>query len=109
MSGDILEKVVKDVACEQWGWVAGRVVGFFNLDVTEVAEFGSGINARTLGLVTGSEEGSDSNMITNEMSKVSSNTIYIYHHLVTSVNDSEMINQEFLRPATNYWYFPFVF
>ena len=78
MSGDILRKSVKDVASEERGWVAGIVVSFCNINVTEVAEFGSGINARTLGLVTGSEEGSDSNMITNEMSKVSSNTIYIY-------------------------------
>ena len=36
MSGYILRKLVKDVACEEWGWVAERVVRFYNLDVTEV-------------------------------------------------------------------------
>ena len=100
MSGDILIKAVKDVACEEWGWVNGRVVSFFNLDVTQVAEFCSGVSARTLGLVAGAGESRDSNMITNKISKEPSNSIYIYHHLVTYMNDSEMINQKFLRPAT---------
>ena len=81
----ILRKAVKDVACEELGWVAGRVVGFFNLDITEVDEFGSGISARTLGLVAGAKEGSNNNMVTNEMSKSPSKSIYIYHHLITSV------------------------
>ena len=69
MSGVILRKSVKDVTCEEWEWVAGRVVSLYNLDVTEVAELGSGVSARTLVLVAGAEEVSDRNMMTNEMSK----------------------------------------
>ena len=109
MSGDILEKVVKDVACEQWGWVAGRVVGFFNLDVTEVAEFGSGVRTRALSSVVGVEEGSNSNMTNNEISKAPSKSIYIYHNIATFVNNSEMITQNLLRPATNHRYCTFIF
>ena len=109
MGDYISRKAVKDVACEEWGWVARRVVGFCNLDVTGVAEFGSGASARTLGSVARSEEGSDSNMMTNEMSKAPSKSIYIYHNLVTYVNDSEMTTQNFLRPETNHWYCPFAF
>ena len=45
----------------------------------------------TISAVTGAEEGSNRNMITNDMSKVPSKGIYIDHHLFTSVNDSEMI------------------
>ena len=58
-----------------------------NLDFTEVSEFGSSIIARALGLVAGSEEDSDSNMTTNEMTKVPSKSIYIGNNLVTSVDD----------------------
>ena len=55
MSGDILIKVLKNVACGEWGWVAGRVVSFYNLDVTKVAELGSGVSGRMLGAVAGDE------------------------------------------------------
>ena len=109
MSGAIMRKAVKDVSCEEWGWVAGRVVSFYNLEFIEVAEFGSGISARTLGSVAGDEEVSDSNMMTDYMSKEPSKSIYIYHHLVTSVSYSEMINQNFLCPVKNHRYCPFVF
>ena len=88
MSGAIFRKAVKDVACEERGWVAGRVVSFCNLGVTVVAEFGISISARTLGSVLVSEEGSDSNIITNEMYKAPSKSIYIYHHRVTYMNYS---------------------
>ena len=108
MSGAILRKEAKDVACEEWGWVAGRVFSFCKSDVTKVAEFGIGVSARTLVSFTGYEEGSDRNMMTYEISKVPSKSIYIYHHLFTSVNDSEMITQNFLRPATNHRYFLFI-
>ena len=67
MSGDILRKATKDSACKEWGWVAGRVVSFCNLDVTEVAEFSSSVSASTLGAVTEVEKGSDINMKNNEM------------------------------------------
>ena len=109
MSGAILRKLVKDIACEEWEWVAGKFVNLYNLDVAEVAEFGSGISAGTLGSVAVAEEGSDINIMTNEMSKVPGKSIYIYHHLVTSVKDNEMITQKFLRLATNHQYYPFVF
>ena len=59
MSVSILRKAVKDVSCNEWGWVDGRVVSLCNLDVTEFTEFGSGIGARTLCAVAGAEEGSD--------------------------------------------------
>ena len=65
MSGIILRKLMKDIASEEWGWVAGRFVNLYNLDVAEVAEFGSSVSVRTLGAVMGSEEVSDSNMMTN--------------------------------------------
>ena len=68
------------------------VVSFCNLDVINVTEFGSGISVRTLGLITESEEGSNINMMANEIPKDPSKSIYIYHHIVTFVNDSEMIN-----------------
>ena len=102
-------KAMKDIACEEWGWVAERVVGFCNLDVTKVAKFGSGVSMRTLGLVVGSEEGSDNNMMTNDMYKAQSKSIYVYYYIVTSVNDSEMITQNFLLPERNHRYYPFVF
>ena len=89
MSSNILRKDVKEVACEEWGWVAERVVSLCNLDVTEVAVFGSGISAKTLGAVAGSEESSYINMMANEMSKVTIKSIYIDHHLVNSVKYSE--------------------
>ena len=73
------------------GWVAGRVVSFFNLEVTKVSALGSGASARTLRAVAGAEEGSNINMTTNEMYKEPSKSIYINHHLVTYVNDSYMI------------------
>ena len=91
MSGDILRKAVKDVDSAEWGWVTGRVVSFCNPGVTKFAEFGSGISARELDTVAGSEEVSGSNMMTNEMSKAPSYSIYTDHHIVTSVIDSEMI------------------
>ena len=43
---------MKEVACKEWGWDAGSVVSFCNLDVTEVSELGSGGRARTLGSIT---------------------------------------------------------
>ena len=79
---------MKDVSCEKWGCVAGRVVSFDDLDVAEVAVLGSGVSARTLGFLGESEEGNVSNIMTNEMSKGLSNIIYIYHHLFTSLNDN---------------------
>ena len=91
MGGTILRKEVKDVAGEEWGWVAGRVVSFCNLEVTKVAEFGSSVSLRTLGLVTGAEEDRDINMMTNGMSDSQSKSIYINHHLVNSVKNIEMI------------------
>ena len=83
---------MKYVDCEEWGWVAGRVVSFCNIDVTKVAEFGCGISARTLGEVMVAEEGSDINMMTKYTSKAPSKSIYINHRIFNSVNDSEMIN-----------------
>ena len=109
MSGAILRKTVNAVACDEWGWVDGRVFGFYNLDVNEISELGSGVSARTLGSVAGAEEGSDINMMTNEISKEPSKSVNIYYHLVTSVNNSEMITQKFLFPATNHQYCPFIF
>ena len=105
MSGDILIKVLKNVACGEWGWVAGRVVSFCNLDIAKVGEFSSCVSARMLSLVTVSEEGSDSNMMTNYIFKAPSKSIYIYHNIITSVKNSEIITQKFLRPTTNHWYF----
>ena len=99
---------MKDVACEEWGGVARIIASFYHLDVTEAAEFGSGVSVRMLESVAGDEEVIYSNMITNEISKSPSNSIYIYHNLLTSLNDSEMINQKFVRPLTNHWYFPFI-
>ena len=96
MSGAILRKSVKDVACEYWGWVAGRVVIFCNFYVNKVTEFGSGVIAKMLISVVGAEEVSNSNKITNGMSKTPSKSIYIYHHIVSSINDSDMIIQNFL-------------
>ena len=75
MIGSILRKLMKDVACEEWGWVDGRVVYFCNLNLTKVAEFGSGVSARTLGSVAGAEESSNSNIMINEMSKDPSKSI----------------------------------
>ena len=43
------------------------VVSFLNIDVTNVAQFGSVVSARTLGVVVGAEEGNNINMITNDM------------------------------------------
>ena len=77
-----------DVTYDEWGLVARRVVNFCHLDVTEVSEFGSGVSTRTLGMVTGADEGIDRNIMTNYMSKVLSNSIYIDYNLVTSVNYS---------------------
>ena len=71
--------------------VAGRVVGFCNLDVTKVAEFGSGINARVLGSGAQDEEVSDRNMMTNEMSKMANKSIYMNYNLATSMKNTEMI------------------
>ena len=88
MRGAIAIKAVKDVACEEWGQVAGRVVSFCNIDVTEIAKFGSGIIARIIGLFTGSEKGRDRNFMTNEINKLLIENIYIYHHLVTYVKNS---------------------
>ena len=82
---------MKDVTCEEWGWVAGRVVSFCNLDVTEVAEFGSGTSVRTLDVVAGAEEGININMVTNDKSKAPIKKLYINHHIVNSMNDSELI------------------
>ena len=73
---------MKDVACEEWGWVAVRVVSFCNLYITYVTELGSDISAITLGVVARDEEGSDSNMMTTYMYKVPSKSIYIDHRLV---------------------------
>ena len=67
------------------GWVAGRVSSFCDLDVTKVAEFGSCVSTRTFGSVAGSEEVSNINIMTNEISKATSKIIYFYHCLVTSV------------------------
>ena len=66
---------MKDVACEEWGWFARRVFNFCNLDVTKVAKFGSGVTMRALCSVVISEEGSNCNMMTNEMSKIPSKSI----------------------------------
>ena len=91
MSGAILRKSVKDVVCEEWGWVTGRVVSIFYLNITKVAEFGSGVSARSPGTVAGAEQVSNRNMTTNDMSKAPSKSIYIGNNVFTSVNDSEMI------------------
>ena len=91
MSGSILLKVMKDVSCQEWGWVTGRIFSLCNLDVTQVAEFGSSVSVRTLGAVMGSEEVSDSNMMTNYIYKTPSNILYIDHHLVTYENDGQML------------------
>ena len=73
------------------GPVSGKIVSFCNIDVTEVSEFCSGVSARTLGAVTGDEWGSDSNMMTNQMLKAPSKSIYICHLLDIFVNDSEVL------------------
>ena len=91
MSGDILIKLAKEIACEEWGWVAGRVISFCNIDVTKVAEFGCSVRYKTLGLVAGYEEGRDRNKMANKTYKSLSKRIYINHNLVTSMNNSEMI------------------
>ena len=67
--------------------------GFFfcNLDINEVSEFGSGVSARALGAVAGYEEDRNSNIMTNDISKLPSNSINIYHNFVTYIKDSEMI------------------
>ena len=83
---------MKDIVCEKWRWVTVRVVSFCNIDVTEVPEFSNVIIPRMLSVVEGAEEGSDSYIMTNEISKVPSNRIYIEHHLVTSAIDIEMTN-----------------
>ena len=44
-----LEKSGENVNCEEWMWVSRKVFSFCYLDITKVAEFGSGIRARTLG------------------------------------------------------------
>ena len=88
MIGAILIKVVKYIVCEECGWVAEWIVSFCNLNVTKLAQFGSGVSTRTIGAVADAAEGSDSNMMTNKMSKEPSKSIYINHHLVTSLNDS---------------------
>ena len=66
---------MKYIACEERGWVAGRVVGFCNLYVTEVAESGSGVSMRTLGSVAGYEEISHIIMMNKDMSKELSKSI----------------------------------
>ena len=48
MSGAILGKAVKDVTCEELGWVAVMIVVFCNLDVTKVTDFGSSVSGRAL-------------------------------------------------------------
>ena len=108
MIGVILREAVKNIACEEWEWVAVMVVSFCNIDVTKVSEFVSVISARMLGSVSEAEEGSDINIMKNDITKEPNNSIYIYHYLVTSVNDSEMITQKFLRPDKNHWCCPFV-
>ena len=55
---------MKDIVCEKWRWVTVRVVSFCNIDVTEVAEFGSYVSARTIVAVVGAEEGRYINMMT---------------------------------------------
>ena len=82
---------MKEVAYEEWGWVSGRVVSLCNIGATKVTEFVSSVSARALGSITGDEEGRDSNMMTNDISRSRSKSIYIDHNLVTSVNDSEII------------------
>ena len=69
--------------------------GFFfcNLDINEVSEFGSGVSARALGAVAGYEEDRNSNIMTNDISKLPSNSINIYHNFVTYIKDSEMIKK----------------
>ena len=91
MKGNILRKAVKDVNCEERGWVARKIFSFYNIDVTKVAEFGSSASTRRIGAVTGYEENIDINMMTNDISKVPSKIIYIENHFFTSMNDSEMI------------------
>ena len=91
MSGAIIRKAVKDIACENWRWVAGRFSSFCNIDVTKVAEFNNGVSVRTLGAVMGAEEVRNGNVMTNEMSKAPSKNIYIDNHLVSYVSNSEMI------------------
>ena len=48
MSGDILRRLAKGVACKEWGWVYGRMISFCNIDVTKVDESGSGVRGRFL-------------------------------------------------------------
>ena len=73
------------------GPVSGKIVSFCDIYVTGVSELGIGISARTLGAVTGDEWGSDSNMMTNQMLKAPSKSIYICHLLDIFVNDSEVL------------------
>ena len=63
---------MKDVACEEWGWVSGRVVSLCNIGATKVTEFVSSVSARALGSITGDEEGS------NSMS--SQEDLFVYHN-----------------------------
>ena len=88
MRGASLRKALKDVDCEEWGWVSGRVVSLCNIDVTEVTKFGSFVSARTQGAVAGTEGGRNSNIMTTKMSKALSKSIYINHHFKTSVNNN---------------------
>ena len=76
MISSILIKAVKDIACGECGLVTGRVASFCNIDFTEVDEFGTGISVRMLGAFMGAEEGRNSNMMTNEMSKALNKSIY---------------------------------
>ena len=94
MSGIILRKSMKDIASEEWGWVAGRVVSFCNLDVNQVSKFGNGVSTRTLGKVTGSEEDSNINVIINDIAKAPIKSIYINHNLVNSVNNRLVTAQD---------------
>ena len=81
---------MKGVACKEWGWVTGRVFSFYNIEFTKVAAFGSGVSKRTLGAVVGAEDVRNINTMTNDMPKAPSKSIYINHHIVTSVNDNKM-------------------
>ena len=57
---------MNDVAGEEWGWVYVRVLSSYNIDVTKVNKFGSGVSARTLGTFTGAEEDRNSNCMAND-------------------------------------------
>ena len=84
---------MKDIVCEKWGWVTGRVVSFYNIDVTKVSEFGGNISVRTIGAIAGAEQrsNSNSNMMTNNNPKALIKSIYINHNFSTSVHHSKMI------------------